>query len=74
MAFNGGIFAQNMRDARAKLNVSQSMFARMVGLSVDTVRQYEHCAVCNPTANTIFKVSEVTHISPNELLGWKDED
>ena len=60
-----------MQDIRKSLGASQGQFARMIGLSVDMVREYEQKGSYNPRIDRFFSICCALKISPNKLLGWK---
>ena len=71
MAFDKKVFAENLRVIRAKLDVSQEKFARLVGLSTDSIVRYESGNGCTPSIDTIFAICDAVNINPNELMGWE---
>lgn len=71
MEFNKEIFAAEVRSGRAFLDLSQEAFAKLIGVSTDTVVKYESGDGQIPGADKVLAICTATGKSPNQILGWK---
>lgn len=67
--FNKVVFAENLRAARARLDMSQNEFADKVGISPTQLMRYENEQQI-PGVDKMLAICKVAGLTPNELLGW----
>jgi transcriptional regulator with XRE-family HTH domain len=63
-------FGQRLSVLRKQKGLTQSLFARKVGLSVEMINYYERRCP-NPSASFIEKAAKVLGVSTDELIGTK---
>lgn len=70
MNFDPQYFAAKVCGARNELRMSQTEFAKAIGVNKNTISNLEN-GKNTPGADTIMAICSVTGKTPNELLGWK---
>lgn len=73
MVFSKEVFAANLRAARAALDMSQEELAKAAGVSKDAIVKYERGGY-TPGADKVIAICRVVGKSPNELMGWGEND
>ncbi len=64
-------FALRLRETRAQMELSQSQLATMLGVSQNTVSNWE-CDIRKPDFDMLMKIAETLDVSTDYLLGLKD--
>lgn len=63
------MFAHNLKHLRkAHLLISQAELGKLVGVSAQTISQYE-CGNCEPDIETLIRLSRALHTSIDKLVG-----
>ena len=65
------IFAQRLKEAREKQNLTQEEFAKELGMSWNTYRNYETVGTghTTPKQETLVKIAELLNTTTDFLLG-----
>jgi transcriptional regulator with XRE-family HTH domain len=66
------IIANNIRNKRKQLHMSQSRLAEKAGLSVDTIKSVEQ-GRRSMSLDTFLKIADALQIAPQELINGKKE-
>ena len=64
-------FALRLRETRAQMELSQSQLATMLGVSQNTVSNWER-GNRSPDFDMLMKIAETLDVSTDYLLGLKD--
>lgn len=69
---NKQVFAQNLKDLREKMEISQRTFAKKLGVKQAAVSAYE-CGIHLPTVENLIKIADFFDVSADKLLGreWR---
>lgn len=69
---NKQVFAQNLKDLRGKMRISQRTLAKKLGIQPTAVSAYEHGKKL-PTAEKLIKIADFFDVSTDKLLGreWR---
>ncbi|WP_371282958.1 helix-turn-helix domain-containing protein [Dokdonella sp.] len=60
--------SDRVRSARRKASISQTEFARRIGVSPSAVAQWEHPNGTQPSLQSVVRILEITGACPNWLL------
>lgn len=71
---NKQVFAQNLKDLREKIGISQRTLAKKLGVQPTDVSSYER-GVKLPTVKKLIKIADFFDVSVDKLLGreWRSE-
>ena len=58
------------KEIRLRLGISQTEFAKMLGVSKQTLYKYENDIITNIPSNIVEKAAKLGHVSPSYLMGW----
>lgn len=61
------------KEIRLKLGISQTEFAKMLGVSKQTLYKYENDIITNIPSNIVEKAAQLGHVSPSYLMGWDND-
>lgn len=61
------------KEIRLKLGISQTEFAKMLGVSKQTLYKYENDIITNIPSNIVEKAAQLGHVSPSYLMGWNND-
>ena len=61
-----------IRIKREELGYTQTEFAKMIGVSKQTLYKYENGIVTNIPSSTIEKIAEKLRVSESYLMGWEN--
>lgn len=64
---------KRIRKKREELGLSQTEFAKNIGVSKQTLYKYETNIITNIPSNTIETIAKALNTSPAILMGWEDE-
>lgn len=69
---NKQVFAQNLKDLREKMEISQRTLAKKLGVKQAAVSAYER-GIRFPTAEKLIKIADFFDVSTDKLLGreWR---
>lgn len=65
---NKQVFAQNLKDLREKMEISQRTLAKKLGVKQEAVSAYE-CGMHMPTVEKLIKIADFFDVSADKLLG-----
>ncbi len=65
---------ERIRKKRESIGISQTEFAKKVGVSKQTLYKYETNIITNIPSNTIENIANILNISPAILMGWENEE
>lgn len=65
-------FSDTFKAACKKRNLAPKTLAYHMGLSRSAIANWK-LGLSSPTLKTFYKLCTVLKMSPNELLGWKDD-
>ncbi len=65
---------ERIRKKRESIGISQTEFAKKVGVSKQTLYKYETNIITNIPCNTIENIANILNISPAILMGWENEE
>jgi len=63
--------AENIKKYRKKAGLTQAQLAEKVGININTLQRYEY-GEREPTTSTIFKISNILHVSVANLYDMVD--
>ena len=65
---------QRIRQKREHLGISQTDFAKVIGVSKQTLYKYENDIVTNIPSDVIEKIAQGLRCSPEYIMGWKEDE
>lgn len=71
MEFNAEVASGGMRAARARKHVTQQDAANAVGVSRETIKNYENGSLGGASLKTMYELAEYYGCSLDELVGRK---
>lgn len=61
------------KEIRQRLGVTQTEFAKMLGVSKQTLYKYENNIITNIPSNIVEAAAQLGHVSPSYLMGWESD-
>lgn len=66
--------AKRIKNTRIAMGISQTDFAKAIGVSKQTLYKYENAIVTKIPPETIVKIANKFGTTPTELMGWVNTD
>ena len=65
---------QRIKARRQELQINQTDFAKLIGVSKQSLYKYENDIITNIPSDIIEKISEKLRVSPAYIMGWTNSD